>query len=161
MEIRDLLPGDIAQITEIYNHHVLNTTVLFETEPYSEDDMTRKLQEIMQSYPLIVGEEDGCVVGFAYAHSWKSKPAYNTTVESTLYIREDKKSKGYGSELLKELIKRCRKAGFHAMIACITAENSESVIFHESHGFRQASRFCQVGRKFGRWLDVVDYELIL
>lgn len=161
VKLRELSENDIEPIAYIYNYHVVNTTVVFETNPFSIEKMRGTVIEISRRFPFVVAEENGELVGFAYVHTWKSKPLYDSTVESTLYVREDCKSKGIGSLLLGELIDRCRKQGIHAIIACITAENHESECFHLKHGFTKVSYFSQVGRKFGRWLDIVDYELIL
>lgn len=161
MEIRTFTPKDVDAIAAIYNYHILNTTVVFETQPFDAEKMQAMLTEIASSYPFIIADDGGQLVGFAYVHAWKTKKAYDKTVESTLYIREDMKGRGIGSFLLQELLLQCRQRGLHAVIACITQENEESIRFHEKHGFQKVSHFRQVGRKFDRWLDVYDYELLL
>lgn len=161
MEIRNYNSDDASGVVEIYNYHIKNTTVTFETDLLSSSDMDRRLTLISQSYPCIVCEDEGEIIGYAYAHAWKEKAAYRRTVETTLYVREKDKNRGVGTALINKLVASCREMGFHVLIACITAENSESMIFHEKHGFRLASRFHEVGYKFGRWIDIVDYEMIL
>ena len=94
-----------------------------------------RISEISSHYPYFVYEVDGRVVGYCYAHAWK--------------------------ELMQRLIGECRKEGYHALIACITARNEISNSLHLQLGFKPVSHFEKVGMKFGRWLDVFDYELLL
>ena len=162
MIIRNFEEKDVKAMTDIYNYHIQNTTVVFETAPFSEEKMHGMIAEIALNYPVIIAEsDDGETIGYAYIHSWKSKPAYKTTAESTLYVREDMKGKGVGKKLLDELIDRSRATGIHALVACITADNSESIRFHLRNGFKKVSHFSEVGRKFDRWLDIEDFELII
>lgn len=83
------------------------------------------------------------------------------TLETTVYLAPEACHKGIGPLLMTHLIDECRRQGYHALIACITADNLSSLRFHQRLGFRQVSRFSEVGRKFDRWLDVIDLELIL
>ena len=101
------------------------------------------------------------VVGYCYAHAWKEKAAYKYTLETTVYLSPGYKGKGIGRQLMERLIEECRVGGYHALIACITEGNEASCSLHEKLGFRKVSHFEKVGLKFGRWLDVVDYELII
>lgn len=161
MEIRDVRPADMPEITRIYNHYVLETDISFETEPVSVGEMTRRMEEFTASYPYIVCVADGRVAGYCYAHPWKSRAAYAGTLETTIYLDPDFTRRGIGLALMERLIDDCRKAGFDSLIACITGGNEASCRMHERLGFRQASCFKAVGRKFGRMLDVVDYQLQL
>lgn len=160
MEIRDVRPADMPEITRIYNHYVLETDISFETEPVSVGEMTRRMEEFTASYPYIVCVADGRVAGYCYAHPWKSRAAYAGTLETTIYL-DPVHRRGIGLALMERLIDDCRKAGFDSLIACITGGNEASCRMHERLGFRQASFFKAVGRKFGRMLDVVDYQLQL
>ena len=160
--IRPVRPSDDASaITAIYNRYITLTTVSFETEPLSETSMLERIEAISSEFPYFVYEYDGAVVGYCYAHLWKERAAYSKTLETTVYLAPEACGKGFGAELMHHLIEACRERGFHSLIACITAENSRSVAFHEALGFRKVSHFRQVGRKFGRWLDVVDLQLLL
>lgn len=161
MEIRDVRPADMPEITRIYNHYVLETDISFETEPVSVGEMTRRMEEFTASYPYIVCVADGRVAGYCYAHPWKSRAAYAGTLETTIYLDPDFTRRGIGLALMERLIDDCRKAGFDSLIACITGGNEASCRMHERLGFRQVSFFKAVGRKFGRMLDVVDYQLQL
>lgn len=161
MEIRYVRPADMPEITRIYNHYVLETDISFETEPVSVGEMTKRMEEFTASYPYIICEADGRVAGYCYAHPWKSRAAYAGTLETTIYLDPDFTRRGIGLALMEHLIDDCRKAGFDSLIACITGGNEASCRMHERLGFRQASFFKAVGRKFGRMLDVVDYQLQL
>lgn len=159
--IREVRPDDAAQIAGIYNRYILETTISFETQPLSAEDMRIRIEEISSYFPYFVAENNGKLTGYCYAHPWKERAAYCKTLETTIYLASEAKGRGLGARLMTQLIKECRKRGYHALIACITAENEESCQFHERLGFKKVSHFEQVGQKFGRWLDVADYELIL
>ena len=159
--IREVRPDDAAQIAEIYNRYILETTISFETQPLSAEDMRIRIEEISSYFPYFVAENNGKLTGYCYAHPWKERAAYCKTLETTIYLASEAKGKGLGTRLMDRLIDECRNRGYHVLIACITAENEESCRFHERLGFKKVSHFEQVGQKFGRWLDVADYELIL
>lgn len=159
--IRKVLPADIGTITAIYNYYIKNTCITFETEPVTEEEMTKRMEAISSHYPYLVMEEEGQLIGYCYAHAWKEKKAYERTAEVTIYLHPDFHKKGYGKKLLTALIDACRNHGLHVLIACITVPNVPSVHLHEAFGFCQVSRFNEVGKKFGQWLDIYDFQLIL
>ena len=150
---------DAREIAEIYNRYVANTTATFELRPLTEEEMRGRIEEVAAKFPYYVWEEEGIILGYCYAHKWKGFAAYDITLESTIYLLPDVKGRGIGMKLMKRLIDECRRRGFISLIACITAENEESCRFHEKLGFRQVSLFRNVGKKFGRLLDVADYQL--
>lgn len=159
--IRRGTTADAPAIAEIYNHFVLETTVTFEIEPLTLPEMEQRLQHISTHFPFYVSEQDGAVNGFCYVHEWKSRPAYARTLEVTIYLVPEAQGCGTGHQLLSLVVDECRRAGYHALIACITAENVVSIAFHKKMGFKQVSHFEKVGYKFGRILDVDDLELLL
>lgn len=159
--IRNVRPDDAQDIADIYNHFVLNTAVSFETEAVSTQQMRRRMESISASYPYFVYETDGHVAGYCYAHPWKERAAYCHTLETTIYLSPRYQRMGIGTQLMHRLIDQCRKDGHHALVACITGGNEGSVALHRSLGFKQVSLFREVGFKLGRWLDVVDLELVL
>ena len=159
--IRQVLIGDAQDIADIYSYFVLHTTVSFETIAPDAEEMEQRIRTISASCPYFVAEENGQVVGYCYVHPWKERAAYCHTYETTIYLSPDVCHKGIGTQLMNRLIEECRARGFHSLIACITGENRASIRMHEKIGFHQVSDFKEVGRKFGRWLDVVDMELIL
>ena len=159
--IRRVELKDTGDITEIYNEYVVNSIVTFETEAVSEAEMYVRISEISSHYPYFVYEVDGRVVGYCYAHAWKERAAYKYTLETAVYLSPEYSGKGIGKQLMQRLIGECRKGGYHALIACITAGNEISNSLHLQLGFKPVSHFEKVGMKFGRWLDVFDYELLL
>ena len=160
-QIRRVVPEDAGRLAEIYNEYVLRTTISFETEAVTEAEMKSRIEAIFSAFPYFVYEYDGVVQGYCYAHPWKERAAYSKTLETTVYLAPEACGQGVGKLLMERLIDDCRARGFHSLIACVTAENSTSVRFHERLGFRQVSRFAEVGLKFGRWLDVIDLQLVL
>ncbi len=160
--IRTFETGDEVGIAQIYNHYVLHTTVSFETEALSLDAMRQRLAAIASSYPCLVDSENGEIRGYCYAHQWKERAAYSHTWETTVYIAPHHLGKRIGLRLMEELIEMSRTTGrCRALVACITGDNAASIALHEKLGFTKVSHFPQVGAKFGIWLDVVDYELLL
>ena len=162
--IRPVAEADATQITEIYNYYINETTISFETEPLKVDEMRNRIDDIAMRFPYFVAttQGDNRVVGYCYAHQWKERAAYGCTFEVTIYLDKDAKGHGLGTALMSRLIDECRKRGdCRALIACITAENTESLLFHSKMGFEKVSHFKEVGRKFNRWLDVVDMEMVL
>lgn len=159
--IRKVRTNDVAAITTIYNGYIQNSTATFETEPITEEEMKQRIESISPHFPYLVDEENGVITGYCYAHPWKARTAYQYTLETTVYLAPEFIGKGIGRLLMERLIEESRSSGFRALIACITAENESSCSFHERLGFEKVSHFVKVGEKFGRWLDVVDYELLL
>lgn len=167
--LRPVRPDDIAAITKICNYYIETNTATFELETLSEAEMAQRIAEAAaKGSPCVVSEtvaheadEVPTLVGYAYAHPWKERAAYLHTWETTVYVHPDHCHEGIGTRLVEHLIADCRSRGAHVLIACITAENVASISMHERLGFRRASLFHAVGRKFDRWLDVVDCELVL
>lgn len=162
MFYRKVEERDVPQITALYNRYILNGVETFETEPLAEELMRRRVMDISSRFPYYVAVDgEGRVAGFCYAHPWKERAAYARTFETTIYLSPGIKRQGVGTMLMELLIADCRSLGAKALIACITGCNDASLAFHSSLGFSRASLFRSVGYKHGRWLDVVDMELLL
>ncbi len=159
--IRDVGMRDAADITRIYNHYILDSTASFETAPLTEECMSERIENIRQSFPYLVCECGGRIAGYCYAHAWKERAAYDGVVETTVYVDRDFTGHGIGERLMRALIERLRTTGCRALVACITAENTASRRLHSRLGFVQVSHFKAAGLKFGRLLDVTDYQLML
>ena len=152
---------DAHAIAEIYNYYIANTTVTYETETITAEEMERRIKEISEKYPYLVYEEDGKVVAYCYAHPWRTRAAFLHTLETSIYLSHTAKRHGIGTKLLTKLIDIIKQQGYHALIATITDENKESDAFHKRMGFRQVGQYEQVGWKFNRWIGLNCYEMIL
>ncbi len=159
--IRAARVQDAEALAAIYNEYVLNSTISFETEPLTAAIMRERITRTAAHFPFLVYEEAGNVYGYCYAHDWKARAAYRHTWETTIYLHPTACGRGIGRQLMTKLISDCRAAGCHTLIACITGDNTTSCQFHRHLGFEPASHFYEVGYKFGKWLDVTDYQLIL
>lgn len=160
-KIRPVTMEDAGAIVDIYNYFITETTVSFEMRPLSVEEMAVRIRDISASFPYFVYEEDGRVLGYCYAHPWKERAAYSKTLETTVYLHKDATHRGIGSLMVRRLVDLCRAQGYHALIACITEENVASIRMHGKVGFCTVAEYRQVGRKFGKWLGVVDMELLL
>ena len=158
--IRDCSIIDAPQLCAIYNHYVQNTTVTFETDPVSEDEMIQRIEGSGIRHPWLVWEEQEKVLGFACAGPWKSRLAYLYSVESTVYVARDRTGRGIGTRLYTRLLERLRRSDVHSILAGIALPNPESVALHEKLGFEKVAQFKEVGNKFGRWIDVGYWELL-
>ena len=166
ISIRPYNPGndrDIDAITAIYAHHVSFGRASFETQPPSRQDMFARFAALAEDgYPALVAEQDGEILGYAYAGRHKAREAYRLTVEDSIYVRHDAARRGVGRALLMELIERCRAAGFRQMMAVIgDSENTGSIELHRALGFRHIGTAQNIGFKFGVFLDVVYMQRAL
>ena len=157
--IRNFQLKDIEQLTNIYNHYVLNTIITFDHIPYSPEKYLKKIERIDAEFPCIVYEENNEIAGFAYGSKWRAKPAYKNTVESTVYLKHSSKGKQIGSKLYTELLKQLKEQKYHAIIGGISLPNDPSIKFHEKFGFKKVAHFKEVGRKFDKWVDVAFWQL--
>ncbi|HWA10263.1 MAG TPA: arsinothricin resistance N-acetyltransferase ArsN1 family B [Opitutaceae bacterium] len=153
--------ADAGAICSIYNPYIRDTVVTFEEEAVTEAAMQQRLAAIGSKFPWLVAELGGGIVGYAYATEWRSRSAYRHSVETTVYLASDCCGKGLGTALYRELIERLRPGGFHRAIGGIALPNEASVALHEKLGFRKVAHLTEVGRKFGRWIDVGYWELAL
>lgn len=156
--IRFAAAKDAAELLEIYAPYVTGTTVSFEYEVPAVEEFRRRVEETSARYPYLVWEEDGALLGYAYAHPYAARPAYQWSAELTVYLRQAVSRRGLGSQLYGALMELLRLQGVRNVYGCVTAENTASVAFHHALGFREAGRFSQVGYKLGRWLDVLWLE---
>jgi L-amino acid N-acyltransferase YncA len=162
MGLRDAVLDDLPAVTEIYNSEVLKGTSTFDTEPRgSEEGRAWFDAHRPPAYPLVVAEERGEVVAWASLSPWSDRGAYAHTVEGSLFVREGFRGEGIGVRLTRELIERAGAAGHHVLLARIEAANGASRAILIGAGFRLVGVMHEVGRKFGRNLDVELYELVL
>jgi L-amino acid N-acyltransferase YncA len=159
--LRSATTNDAVQICQIYNHYVLQTTITFEEQPVTPDDMLQRIRETTEGLPWIIAEQDGRLLGFCYASKWKGRCAYRYSVESTVYLRPDSLDQGIGSKLYAALLNELRERQMHTVMGGIALPNEASVIFHEKFGFEKVAHFKEVGRKFANWIDVGYWQLRL
>lgn len=159
--IRTVLNKDIREISTIYNYYIENTTITFEEEPISDDEMGKRINEIVPSYPWLVYEYNETVLGYAYATRWRARAAYRHSVELSIYISKDNLGKGIGKKLYETILAELRKTDVHAVIGGMSLPNEPSEKLHESLGFKKMAEFKEVGYKFQKWIDVGYWELII
>ncbi len=161
IKIRDAVAEDLPEILAIYNVAVRTTTATFDLEEQTLADRLTWFQQFGEKYPLIVAEDEKEVLGYCSLSPFHKKAAYKNTCEISIYLSGKHRGAGIGSLLMKEIINRAKKHGFHSIIALITAGNAASVKLHKKFGFQFAGRLKEAGFKFGQWLDVDYYQLIL
>ena len=156
-EIRPADAADLPSITEIYEHAVRFGTATFELVPPDLAEMTRRFQALRDDgFPYLVAVMQGRVAGYAYAGSYRARPAYRFTVENSVYLQPAMHRRGIGLQLLQRLIVECEARGFRQMIAVIgDSANAASIGVHTACGFEMIGTHANVGLKFGRWLDTV------
>lgn len=159
--IRTVKKEDAADICRIYNYYVSNSTITFEEEPIETHEMEGRIEEVTKILPWIVYEEDGELIGYAYASKWKGRCAYRYSVESTVYLHNNHTTKGVGTKLYKKLLDEVRERNFHLVIGGVALPNIKSEKLHEKLGFKKVAHFSEVGFKFNKWIDVGYWELKL
>jgi phosphinothricin acetyltransferase len=160
--IRPVRTTDAAAICRIYNHYVVQTVVSFEEEAVAPEEMARRIAKVAAAgLPWLVLEEEGGLLGYAYATPWKERSGYRYAVESTVYLEPSAAGKGYGSRLYGELLAELRTRPLRTVIGGIALPNDASVGLHEKLGFHKVALFERVGWKHGRWVDVGYWQLWL
>lgn len=154
LNIRQATAADADAIAEIYNWYVANTIITFETEAVEQSEMQQRIRENNERYHWLVGEVDREVIGYAYYGSFRTRAAYNHTVESTVYLKHTCFGKGFGTLLYRELIESAKQREFREMIGVIALPNSQSVALHQKMEFIEVGFLKNVGYKFGQYIDV-------
>ena len=163
---------DAAALMAIYNPEVLETTNTFDLVARTMDEQRSWIGEHQSSHPCIVAVNDedevgdqGArgerLVGFAVISPFRSRPAYASTVENSVYVHRGARGRGVGELLMRELITTAKNSGYHALIARIVGENGGSIRLHEKVGFTLVGTEIEVGRKHHQWLDVVEYQYVV
>ncbi len=159
--VRLARPDDAEAIRSIYNLEVTESTVTFDLVPRTLADQQLWLEEHDGVHPAVVAELAGEVVGFGSLGPYRSRPAYATTVEDSVYVRRDTRGTGCGRAILAELVRLGTVHGFHAVMARVVGGHVASIALHTSCGFQLVGVEREVGRKFGRWLDVALMQKLL
>ncbi len=160
--IRYATENDLEAILSIYNDAILNTTAVYTYKAKTLEDRVLWFQtKQKEGYPLWVYEHDGKIVGYATYGSFRSSPAYKYTIEHSVYVHKDFRKHGFGKALLETIIKDANAKGYATIVAGIDAANTKSIHLHEKFGFVLSGIVHKAGYKFGQWLDLAFYELLL
>ena len=155
MNIRLANPSDAATLLAIYAPYVENTAITFEYEVPTIEDFTNRIEKTLEKYPYLVAEEDGVVLGYAYASTYYARAAYDWVVELSVYVSQNARGKGVGSKLYDELEDLLGQMGYMHFLACISLPNEASLALHRERGYQQVAHFPKIGYKFERWHDIV------
>lgn len=168
MKIRVATTKDAAQILKIYKPYVETTAISFEYEVPDLEEFSGRIANTLKKYPYLVAEENGQILGYAYAGPFKTRAAYDWAVETSIYVAMDRKRKGIGKALYEELEATLRQMGILNVNACIAYTDSEdehlnnnSVYFHEKQGYTMVGKFHNCGYKFHHWYHMVWMEKMI
>jgi phosphinothricin acetyltransferase len=161
MQLRLATLDDAEAIRQIYNLEVTTSTATFDLVPRSLGDQQAWLEARSGAHAAVVAIEGGEVRGFGSLSPWRDRPAYATSVEDSVYVHRDHHGQGVGKALLTELLATGSRHGFHACMARIVGGHDASIALHASCGFEVVGTEREIGRKFGKWLDVVLMERLL
>jgi len=163
MQIRLASPGDAESIRAIYNDEVVNGTNTFDLVPRTMAEQVAWLERHRGAHPAVVATPGTgeTIVGFGALSKFRSRPAYATTVEDSVYVARPHRGAGVGRAVLEELVRLASGYGFHSIIARIVGQNEASIGLHRCCGFELVGTEREVGRKHSRWLDVVELQRML
>jgi phosphinothricin acetyltransferase len=159
-DVRPASAADLDALTAIYNHYVIHTPITFDVAPFAPEQRRGWLDEHGDAgrHRLLVAEDHGAIVGYATSSRWRPKPAYDTTVESSVYVRHDAHRRGIGRRLYAALFETLAKEDVQTIVAGVALPNDASVALHLGMGFTQVGVFLAVGRKFDRLWDVAWFQ---
>ena len=160
MIIRPGSLNDLPRITEIHNYYVQNTHITFDIRPFTPEQRMPWFHEHSDGrrHRILVAEDDGKILGYTASGAFRTKEAYETTVEVSIACRPDSTAKGVGTQLYRTLFSVLEKEDVHRVVAGIAQPNAASNALHERFGFKPVGAFTQVGRKFGKYWDVLWME---
>lgn len=162
MHVRLATLDDAESIRAIYNLEVLTSTVTFDLVPRSLDDQREWLRARSGAHVVVVAEDDdGEITGFGSLSPYRDRPAYSTSVEDSVYVDREHQGQGVGRLVLAGLVERAAQHGFHTVMARIVGGHEASIGLHRALGFEEVGTEREIGRKFGRWLDVVVMQRLL
>lgn len=162
MNVRPATLADSSRIAAIYNHYIATSHATFELEQISAGEMEARICETFdRGYPFYVCELNSEIIGYAYGRYFRPRAAYKHSIEISVYIKEGHERKGTGQMLYEKLLPEIFQGDYHAIIAGISLPNEASIRLHEKFGFEKVAHFREVGFKFGRWIDVGYWELLI
>ena len=152
--IRPGTPDDAELMREIYAPYVRETPITFEEDVPDVSEMRGRIETVLDRHMFFAAEENGVMLGYAYAAPYRQRPAYRFATEVSVYVAKHRRAEGMGTALYRELLGWLEERGYHSALAALTLPNAASVQLHESAGFEKVAHFVEVGRKFDRWHDV-------
>ncbi|SDG81784.1 GNAT family N-acetyltransferase [Klenkia brasiliensis] len=159
MTVRPATPDDVPAITAVYGHHVEHTVATFDLDRPTEAERAAWLAAHPGGrHRVLVAERDGAVVGFAASGPFRPRPAYDATVETSVYLAPDATGQGLGRALYARLLEALAGEDVHRVLAVVAQPNPVSEALHRSFGFTHVATISEVGRKFGRWVDVAWWQ---
>jgi len=163
MFIKNCSEKHLLEILAIMNEAIANSTAMYDYEPRTLEKVHSMFVERKEkNFPLIGAfDENETLLGFATYGNFRPYEGYKFTAELSVFVHTNQRGKGIGKLLLSELIKEARKTDIHSLIAVIDADNEPSIMLHKKMGFEFCGKISQAGFKFGRWLDVVFYQMII
>lgn len=171
MKIEKVTVADTEKLLEIYAPYVTDTAITFEYEVPSKEEFENRIRNISAKFPYIKAvDDDGKILGYAYASTFKGRSAYDWSVETTIYLRDGQKRNGYGSKLYLALEEALRNMGILNANACIAYLkdgetdphlSNDSFFFHKKLGYQLVGTFHDSGYKFGKWYDMIWMEKML
>lgn len=162
MKIRIAETKDLKDLLDIYNYEVLHGVATFDTQPWTLEERLVWFEEHKGHHPLLVAETDGRAVAYASLSGYRTKDAYRGTVEVSLYVNHEYRGQGIGRSMLQAILDAARAdETIHTVISVITGGNGASIRLHEEFGFTDCGTLREVGKKFDRWLDIVNLQLMV
>jgi len=160
MNIRTAKESDMEALLSIYNYEVLNGTATFDLEPKSmEERMEWFYAHNVGNHPLIVAEEEGRAIGYASLSMYRDKEAYAATVELSIYVDPEFRRRGAAKKLMEAILLEARRRDdIHTVISVITGGNEASIKLHKEFGFTHCGTMREVGKKFGKLLDIDNFQ---
>jgi len=153
--IRTVIQQDLPAICAIYNHYIASTVISFEERAVMANELAGRIGKVRQAgLPWLVAEDDGALIGYAYASIWKERSAYRFCAEISVYLAPLHTGRGWGSRLYAELFGELGKTPVRKVLGGIALPNPASIALHEKFGMQQVAHFPAVGYKFGRWIDL-------
>jgi phosphinothricin acetyltransferase len=159
--VRAATLDDLEALTEIYNHYIVHSAITFDLRPFTPTERRPWFDDHADAGPhrlLVATDDEGTCLGYSTSSRWRAKPAYNTTVEVTVYCHPDARGRGCGTALYGALFAALEREDVHTVVAGVSLPNPASLSLHERFGFRPVGVFHAVGRKFDRFWDVAWFE---
>ena len=161
MKIRSARLEDAPALRAIYAPYVKDTAITFETVVPTVQEFAARISKTLEQFPYLVAEEEGQILGYAYASTYYARAAYDWTVELSIYVDQTARAKGVGQALYNQLEADLAAQGKVNLLACIALPNEASLTFHQKRGYEQVAHFPKIGYKFDRWWDVVWLQKVL